>query len=38
MKVTQPTSLTLKCDLTATGDTLGGKAKTGMFGSAKVVG
>jgi carbon-monoxide dehydrogenase large subunit len=38
MKVTQPISLTLKYDLTVTGDTLSGKAKMGMFGSAKVAG
>jgi carbon-monoxide dehydrogenase large subunit len=38
MKVTQPISLTLKYDLTVSGDTLTGKAKMGMFGSAKVAG
>lgn len=38
MKVTQPVSLTLKYDLTVTGDTLSGKAKLGIIGSAKVSG
>jgi aerobic carbon-monoxide dehydrogenase large subunit len=38
MKVTQPVSLTLKYDLTVTGDELSGKAKLGMLGSAKVKG
>lgn len=38
MKVTQPITLTLKYDLTVTGDLVGGKAKIGMFGSAKVAG
>jgi carbon-monoxide dehydrogenase large subunit len=38
MKVTKPVSLTLKYDLTVIGDTLSGKAKMSMFGSAKVTG
>jgi aerobic carbon-monoxide dehydrogenase large subunit len=38
MKVTQPVSLTLKYDLTVSGDTLSGKAKLGILGSAKVSG
>jgi aerobic carbon-monoxide dehydrogenase large subunit len=38
MKVTQPVSLTLKYDLTVEGDAISGKAKMGMFGSAKISG
>ncbi|MBW8783633.1 MAG: xanthine dehydrogenase family protein molybdopterin-binding subunit [Novosphingobium sp.] len=38
MKVTKPMPVTLKYDLTVTGDTLAGKCKMGMFGSAKVSG
>jgi carbon-monoxide dehydrogenase large subunit len=38
MKVTKPMPLTLKYDLTIEGDTLSGKAKLGMFGTAKVSG
>jgi carbon-monoxide dehydrogenase large subunit len=38
MKVTQPMSITLKYDLTVSGDSLSGKAKLGMLGSAKVSG
>ncbi len=38
MKVTQPVCLTLKYDLTVDGDTLSGKCKLGLLGSAKVSG
>lgn len=38
MKITNPMPMTLKYDLTIDGDTLEGKCKLGMFGSAKVVG
>jgi len=38
MKVTAPMSMTLKYDLTVTGDELVGKCKLGMLGSAKVKG
>ena len=38
MKVTKPMPLTLKYDLTVEGDTISGKAKLGMFGTAKVTG
>lgn len=38
MKVTQPVSLTLKYDLTVSGDELSGKCKLGFLGSAKVNG
>jgi carbon-monoxide dehydrogenase large subunit len=38
MKISEPMPMTLKYDLTIAGDTLEGKCKLGMFGSAKVVG
>jgi carbon-monoxide dehydrogenase large subunit len=38
MKVTQPVSMTLKYDLTVSGDELAGKGKLGFIGSAKVSG
>jgi aerobic carbon-monoxide dehydrogenase large subunit len=38
MKVTQPMSITLKYDLIVAGDTLSGKCKLGIIGSAKVSG
>jgi carbon-monoxide dehydrogenase large subunit len=38
MKVTKPVSITLKYELVIEGDTLSGKAKLGMFGTAKVSG
>jgi carbon-monoxide dehydrogenase large subunit len=38
MKVTKPMPITLKYDLTVDGDTISGKAKLGMFGTAKVTG
>jgi carbon-monoxide dehydrogenase large subunit len=38
MKVTKPMPMTLKYDLAIEGDTLSGKAKLGMFGTAKVSG
>lgn len=38
MKVTKPVSLTLKYDLKIDGDRLTGKAKMGIFGTAKVTG
>lgn len=38
MKVTKPMSLTLKYTLVVDGDTLSGKCKMGMFGTAKVSG
>ena len=38
MKVTKPMPLTLKYDLAIEGNTLSGKAKLGMFGTAKVSG
>ena len=38
MKVTQPASLTLKYDVTVEGEAITGKAKMGMFGSAKISG
>ena len=38
MKVTKPVSLTLKYDLKVDGDRLTGKAKMGIFGTAKVTG
>jgi carbon-monoxide dehydrogenase large subunit len=38
LKVTEPMPITLKYDLTIEGDTLTGKCKLGMFGSAKVSG
>lgn len=38
MKVAQPMPITLKYDLTIEGDTLSGKCKLGMFGTAKVTG
>jgi carbon-monoxide dehydrogenase large subunit len=38
MKVTKPMPITLKYDLTVEGDTLSGKAKLGMFGTAKITG
>jgi carbon-monoxide dehydrogenase large subunit len=38
MKVSKPIPMTLKYDLTVEGDTLAGKAKLGMFGTAKVTG
>ena len=38
LKVEKPMKITLKYDLEITGDTLAGKCKMGMFGSAKVTG
>ncbi|PLK27489.1 xanthine dehydrogenase family protein molybdopterin-binding subunit [Novosphingobium sp. TH158] len=38
LKVEKPMKITLKYDLEITGDTLSGKCKMGMFGSAKVTG
>lgn len=38
MKVTKPMPLTLKYELSIEGDTLSGKAKLGIFGTAKVTG
>jgi carbon-monoxide dehydrogenase large subunit len=38
MKVTKPMSITLKYDLTVEGNSISGKAKLGMFGTAKVTG
>jgi carbon-monoxide dehydrogenase large subunit len=38
LKVTKPMPMTLKYDLTVEGDTISGKAKLGMFGTAKVTG
>jgi carbon-monoxide dehydrogenase large subunit len=38
MKVTKPMPLTLKYDLQIDGDRLSGKAKMGMFGTAKLTG
>jgi carbon-monoxide dehydrogenase large subunit len=38
MKVTKPMPITLKYDLTIEGNTLSGKAKLGIFGTAKVTG
>lgn len=38
MKVTKPMPLTLKYELLIEGDTLSGKARLGMFGTAKVTG
>lgn len=38
LKVEKPMKITLKYDLEITGDTLTGKCKMGMFGSAKVTG
>jgi carbon-monoxide dehydrogenase large subunit len=38
MKVTKPMPITLKYDLTVEGNTISGKAKLGMFGTAKVSG
>lgn len=38
MKVTAPMPMTLKYDLTVDGDSISGKVKLGMFGTAKVTG
>ncbi|MPS68606.1 MAG: xanthine dehydrogenase family protein molybdopterin-binding subunit [Novosphingobium sp.] len=38
LKVEKPMKITLKYDLTVTGNTIAGKCKMGMFGSAKVTG
>jgi carbon-monoxide dehydrogenase large subunit len=38
MKVTKPMPITLKYELLVEGDQLSGKAKLGMFGTAKVTG
>jgi carbon-monoxide dehydrogenase large subunit len=38
MKISKPIPMTLKYDLTVAGDTLTGKAKLGMFGTANVTG
>ncbi|WP_297495216.1 xanthine dehydrogenase family protein molybdopterin-binding subunit [Acidocella sp.] len=38
MKVTKPVSLTLKYDLVVEGDSISGKVKMGMFGTAKLTG
>ena len=38
MKVSKPMPITLKYDLTITGNTLSGKAKLGVFGTAKISG
>ncbi|HEY5760001.1 MAG TPA: hypothetical protein VIU34_29470, partial [Steroidobacter sp.] len=38
MKVTKPMPLTLKYELLVDGDTISGKAKLGIFGTAKVTG
>ena len=38
MKVTKPMPMTLKYDLTIEGNAISGKAKLGMFGTAKVSG
>lgn len=38
MKVTKPMPITLKYDLTVDGNSISGKAKLGMFGTAKVTG